>query len=211
MLKRTAIALLAAILLVIPAGAATRRPSFMESVRPLQTVNPMTGIYRNICTTTSINKDKHYWLTAEHCVAGGREIFVEGHKAYVVKESAEADIAVIAVPGMTVKGLKMQPRESRWGQRIQMAGHPFGYDSAFLVKGWVSNPSGYIGPVYPYDKEYMLMNISCAGGNSGSSVLNLKGEVVSVLQVGWGNGFSPVCGGATFSDLVKVAWKYFKE
>ena len=42
---------------------------------------------------------------------------------------------------------------------------------------------------------------AAAPGNSGSPVMSTKGEVVSVLQMGWSRSFTPVTGGATYTNL----------
>lgn len=54
----------------------------------------------------------------------------------------------------------------------------------------------------------MIFDVAAAPGNSGSPVMNLDGEIVSVLQIGWSRSFSPVSGGATYANLLWFS-RYF--
>jgi hypothetical protein len=65
----------------------------VKSVRPIQIVNE-DGTTRNICTATSINQTKQYWLTAGHCV-GDQMLFISGHAAYPEFVDHVADLAVL--------------------------------------------------------------------------------------------------------------------
>jgi len=56
----------------------------------------------------------------------------------------------------------------------------------------------------------MIVDMRGAPGNSGSAVVNKRGEIVSVVQIGWGvrdafgnNLFGPVLGGVPFEVLAK--------
>jgi S1-C subfamily serine protease len=57
----------------------------------------------------------------------------------------------------------------------------------------------------------MILQVSGAPGNSGSSVVNEKLEVVSVVQINWGRAFEPVMGSAPFAELARFAGKYFAK
>lgn len=212
------IALLFALALFVAPMNGSARPSFLNSVRPLQALltNPDTGMkaIRNICTTTSINQKKHYWLTAAHCVGDLRKhtlysdaMFVEDHPAEVVDVAFDKDLAVISVAELSVPSVHMQLSSATWMQPVIIAGHPFGYTPLFVTQGWVANPYAWLDD--SDDMPYMLLNVAVAPGNSGSCVFNSKGEVVSVLQIGWGREFSPVSGGAPYASLITFAYPYF--
>ena len=199
------------------------RPAYIDAVRPIQVLNEnmtdeLRGMLRangweftqetfvNICTASSINRAAHLWITAAHCVTGigseGR--FIEKQPVEVIVAKTDTDLAVIGVPAYIAgQELRRQLKPAYWGQDIIVAGHPFGYDDLFVTRGYVANPKLLWTP-----QQYMAFDVAGAPGNSGSPVVNLKGELVSVLQVGWGRSFSPVTGGATSEYL---AWfdRYF--
>lgn len=194
------------------------RPAFLNAVKPIQYINPETGIWRNGCTASSINRTEHLWLTAAHCVAG--EMRIAGSPALLVEGYADADVAVLIVPDYTAPG-ELYRRQTRinFGTDIMIAGHPLGYEDIFLTHGKVANPLALLGEeesrykintVLPWlsDKAGLKFNgfmiLDCAGapGNSGSPVMDKDGYVVSVVQVGWVRGnFSPVMGGASYEAL----------
>jgi S1-C subfamily serine protease len=229
-MKRLLPALLLLLLTAAPAFAA--KPLFANSVRPLQALVPVASAeelaimqmgfpikpsqlaIRNICTITSIDAKRHFWLTAAHCVGDLEKKaldllprYVDNRPASVVEVSYEKDLAILQTPDYSVPSVKLSSQPPDWMQRLIIAGHPFGYQSLFVTQGWVANP---VARLDPDDAQlYMLMNVPAAPGNSGSCVFNLKGEVVSVLQVGWGRGFSPVSGGSTYWNLRTFALKYF--
>ena len=203
-------------------------PSFLDSVRPIQVrlvdldenssmmnklrasgrlENANVGETRNICTISSIDQERHYWITAAHCLAeiGQEGRYIEGSPIVIVEISEEMDIAVVQVDGISVPALALQVGPTTWQQDILIVGHPFGYDPVFITRGYVANPRGLIEA-----SPYMLFNVAAAPGNSGSPVLNLNGEIVSILQIGWGESFSPVTGGATYGDLQHFA-QYFQQ
>jgi hypothetical protein len=163
------------------------------------------GDLRNICTVSSIEQSRQLWITAAHCVAdiGEEGRYVEGSPVELIDVRPEIDIAIIRVRGLRVPALTMQKTPVAWMQEILIVGHPFGYDPVFITRGYVANPRGLLD-----SDPYMLFNVAAAPGNSGSPVINLKGEIVSILQVGWGEGFSPVSGGAPYENL-KQFEQYF--
>ena len=196
------------------------RPAYLDAIKPIQVQQAnaseefLVHLYRqgwepaegeeyiNICTAGSINREQHLWLTAAHCV---RDIGPEGRyinqlPLTLVDVQFELDVAVVKVDGFTAKELLMQITPPRWGQELLVAGHPFGYPDIFVTRGTIANPL-----VVLSNKRFMIFDVAGAPGNSGSPVLNLKGEMVSVLQIGWGRDFSPVTGGAPYVTLLTLA------
>lgn len=173
-----------------------------KSVRALQDENG-----RNICTVTSINQERKLWLTAAHCVAdvqaGVRDVYVETHPADVVFVDVKIDLAVLEVDELDVPAVKIAKTMPEVGARIFVVGHPLGLDQVQLFQGYVSSLRTEVDGDW-----YMLYDMTACGGNSGSLVINGKDEVVSVLQIGFGQGCSAFTGGATWQELGKVR-KYF--
>jgi len=202
-MKRIILSLLMALSLLVPASVDSKSFPFLGSVRPLQ-MEGSDGALRNICTTSSINEKKDYWITAAHCVADDNQRFIEGTPVFTTEKDVELDLAVLTAPSLDVKAIKLSPRQPRVGDEAYIAGHPFGYPSLFLTQGHVAVVDGEL-----EGQRFMVVDAAIAPGNSGSPVLNSKGEMISILQVGWG-GYSPVGGGSTWANLVRFAGKYFR-
>lgn len=196
--------LLLALLLALTVGCAKVAPSvevlapaFLTSIKPVQYLANDGQALANGCSAFSIHRENHTWMTAAHCVDD--VMFIAGQPATLAE--AKDDVAVLQVDGYTAAGeLYRALNRPNFGTEVMIAGHPFGYDDVFITYGRIANPFGFLNGE---GKPYMLLDVAAAPGNSGSAVLNKDGDVVSVLQVGWGprNAFSPVSGGATFIEL----------
>lgn len=174
-----------------------------ESVRPLQAVNSKTGELSNICTATSINKAKGYWLTAAHCVQ--QPTFIQTEETVTEASDTTLDIAVLSTPLLRVKALKLQKNAPKVGQRILMVGHPLGL-AALLFQGTIASLSTSLPDS---NAPFALFDMTACGGNSGSSVVSSKDEIVSILQIGLGGRpCMSLSGGAPWAVLVKFIEKY---
>jgi S1-C subfamily serine protease len=214
----TTLALLA--LLVAPSFAALNPYTYLRSVSVLQTAG------RNMCSVTAINKE--YYLTAAHCVVANfptaeaplvdetpnDNLTIDGRQAHLLDVDVLQDLAVLEVPGADRPALKLAKVSPRLLEKVTMAGHPFGWDFPTVMVGTVAalslrfttDPADF-----PFTKHYMILQVSGAPGNSGSSVVNEKLEVVSVVQINWGRAFEPVMGSAPFAELARFAGKYFAK
>lgn len=196
------------------------RPFYLDAVKPLQVktegLSEHTIVlwqaegwklnldgFSNVCTVSHVSRELHLWVTAAHCVTeiGPEGRYVEGQGVEVVEADAKRDVAIIRVK--TLDGgpvvLKFATEPATWTTRLTVVGHPFGYDPVFVTRGFVSNPFAHI-----EGKDYITFDVAGAPGNSGSPVLNEFGEIVSILQIGWGRVFSPMTGGATADEMVYI-------
>jgi S1-C subfamily serine protease len=229
-MKRTLLAFLAAALLAAPAITANHTPKPFESVRALATARPTVSVdlstnsvvtvkveYDNHCTTTSVNEAKHLWLTAAHCVANedmtaidNQDYFIGNealgyHPALLVSVDLINDLALLTTPDYAVPALRMSTHDPSYGDKVSVYGHPFGWNAATLFEGIVSSP---IIQFDPADKPYMIYQVACAPGNSGSAVLNSHDEIVSVLQISWTRTFGNVCGGSPWAITYSFIFPY---
>lgn len=223
-MRRLLIAVLAVLVLACAKTApvvepAAPKPSYVEAVRPIQiktteiTEQQLAILktydwfvqegFTNICTAEHLSdRGMSYWLTAAHCLAdaGPEGRFIEGRKVVPVAINEYLDLAVFLVPDLELKAsLMLAASDVTTETRLIVAGHPFGYNPIFITRGWVSNVSANFadGP-----RPFMIFDLAGAPGNSGSPVMNERGEVVSVLQIGWGrDNFSPLTGGSTQENL----------
>lgn len=207
---RVVAVLLATLILATPAYAGYT--IIAQSVRAIQSWRGKDSgmgdgvlVLKNICTATSINSEKHYWLTAAHCTTDA-ELFVAYHRADVVFKDESADLAVLYTDGYFLPSLKMRTSPPTVEQLVTMVGHPVGLVQVQVVRGRISSVRTQI-----QDVSFMMFNMTACGGNSGSAVVDENNKVVSVLQIGYGEVCSPFSGGAPWETMVRLVYKYFKK
>ncbi len=179
------------LLLIQPLAAKT---SFSPSIQPLQEAGG-----RTICTAWSINQQKGLWATAAHCVLaedqmpGGPALvevrFLHGQPAPAVFVNAETDLAVVQSPDRATTLLKGPAPIV--GDKVSVFGFFWGGPTPTYLEGYIANLSL---------RGYMIFDMRAGPGHSGSPILNRKGEVVSVLQIGIGG----LTGGATYEALTEL-------
>jgi len=186
------------------------------SIRPLQNAEG-----KNICTASSINQEKRYWLTARHCLYRSIPVMTEdgltalevknfpymaGQQVTEVRENDADDTAVVAST-VSAPALHLSARHPQLGDRVTLWGYAFGLQSPLLFQGYVAcldcdldreqeAPEGT-------QTHYMMFDMAAAGGDSGSPVLDAQGHVISVLQIGMGSGSAAVSGGVRYWELVR--------
>src|SRR3990167_7965363 len=217
--------LVAAMLLVAPATPSADIPKVLDSVRalavPIEQIGYSTtdgrvrivvdGGLTNICTVSSINEQKHYWLTAQHCVDDRTlTYFIDGDQGIVVMRDVLNDLAILHTESATAPELKLAPKGPTYADSIYVAGHPFGWPEPLLTIGTVASPVNQFTDEEGWDRPFMILQLVGAPGNSGSPVVNTSNEVVSVVQIGWGRSFSPIMGGVVYDTLAKYK-KYWEH
>lgn len=186
-----------------PVAHATNFKKLLASVKPLSVAEgDITG---NICTVTGINKSKHYWLTAAHCVSEPDTYYIEGEHVHVEMLDVPNDLAILSTDTLTVPALKLAKNGPRMGDFVAVLGFPFGWNDHVYSPGVVMNPKIQPWPDAPEEDwrhYWMLISNQGAPGNSGSSVLNARDEIVGVVQIGWGRSWS-VLGASPYDELAK--------
>lgn len=113
------------------------------------------------------------------------------------------DVAIMVTQGVQVKSLKMADDAPEYGDKVQIAGYPWGWKSPIYSVGIVMNPDFRPWPGDErYDRQYMLVSAQGAPGNSGSSVVNEDDEVIGVVQIGWNR---------TWSVMASATWEYLQK
>lgn len=204
-MRKLAAFVLAAVLFVSSSISAAA-PKILSSITPLQ-FSASDDSLQNYCTAGKINGEKGLWLTAAHCVDD--HMYMQGKPVFVIDVNEAKDLAVVMSPTAVGTPLQLADRPSDWGGRVETAGYSFGYPKPFYFTGNVAHP----GFVFPgEDQEFVLYDMPVAGGQSGSPILNNKGKLVGVMQVGFrAETFGVVSGGAPFRYVKEFAGKYFKR
>lgn len=172
-----------------------------SSVIPIQ-----TALGSNFCTAFSISKVQRLYATAAHCVNPDEpdpRPYLDTLPLTVVYRDPTSDIAVVRGP-IGRKPLRLATVVAGPGDRVYMRGYPFGWELATTVSGMLA---------YPIVKTragryYAVFDMTAAGGNSGSPVLNERGEVISILQVGFND--SRFTGGPPQVILVAALRQYWE-
>ena len=208
-LRNSLFSLLLATVLLLPVSSDSSysQPAEFDSVAPLAWSVPdrFTGelILGNHCTAFSIDAVLKLWLTAAHCVTGEDGEYIEadyqinGALARLVAYDPLKDIAVLQTPLTSAPALKLAKREPKHRDAIHVIGHPFGWNTRYVFEGYISALNNK--EIFE-NRTYVMFDMTCAPGCSGAPVLNKNGEVVSVLQIGYG-AFTRMSGGVPFKDL----------
>jgi S1-C subfamily serine protease len=178
----------------------------LRSVEPIaQVIYPENGAapyFGNVCTAASINEKQHYWLTAQHCIADEGPHYIAGQPVGYVMKDATNDLAIVSTPVLSVPALKLAKAAPVVRDPIVVIGHPLGQIFPVVVSGPIAAEQVQMGDA----GRFMLLQIPGAPGNSGSPVLNINNEIVSVVQRGpspsnWGS----VMASCTFDKLQALA------
>lgn len=182
-----------------PAAAAPSPIVLLASVKPIAMVTE-SGTLANVCSSASINARRHLWLSAAHCFADPAPRYIMGERVTVVVLDVANDIAIVSTPIASAPALPLASRASALLDGVMVGGHPFGYVSPFLTVGTIAALDVFLdGISHPVD----VFQMAGAPGNSGSAILNARGEIISVLQLGWGQSFSPMVAGVPLSVLAQ--------
>ena len=180
---------LAAVLALAPIPAAAGKS--LDAVQAIQ----HNG--RTFCTVFSINEDLGYFGSAGHCAMyvlanelEGR-ITILGQPAEIEMISLRYDIAVfqadVHIPALNVAKHPVDvcnPKFPDACETVTIQGFPYGLPKLITVTGHVAAQNvPILHPSYGIVMYSDILDITTAGGNSGSPVLNSRGEVVGVL---WG-------------------------
>ncbi len=188
---------------------------------PVRVVNVMplhNESGQNFCTAWHINSKQDLWATAGHCMAAahkrGWKVMISGHEAELVfiGFDEQRDLAIIKVPGLKATPIALAkqapPPITIDGERtrIIVVGYPYGFPVMALTEGVIAARNVPIGSNAPISD---ILTAAVAGGNSGSPVLNERGEAVGLL---WGT-FTESAHSLSipWEALRRDIWMYFEK
>lgn len=123
------------------------------------------------------------FVTNHHVVEGFRQVAIEDHLrhrylAHVILTNPSLDIALLDAEGYfsSLPDLPLAAKEARTGDKIFVAGFPFGIPFT-ITEGTVSSPLQFI------DGHYRIQTDAAVNpGNSGGAMFNAKGEIVAITS-----------------------------
>lgn len=217
MVSKVVLSLLVASAFLFPSRS--RVKDLNASIRPLAWTTDVMDMWgesvdhqevRNHCTAwayrTPANPTKTHWITAAHCILDedtgayqDRDYQINGKRVYPENWLFPQDIASLS-SDVDAPGLSLAPSQGEVGDVLLIRGYPLGWKFLLTTFGHM----GALSVSFPEDAEgvyYNLYVVPAAPGNSGSPVFNTHDEVLGLLQIGWGRGFSPVSGGVDLATI----------
>lgn len=168
--------------------------SLLTPALPIQAaLNPVQGLQfkgATYCTVFSINERQGLWATAAHCAVAAFEMeqeqrtgsTIDGKPATIIYVDTFTDVAVFHAAAYA-PAFKLAKQVTEVGEKIVIIGYPYGITRTRTEGTMAARDIPINHPMYALPVISDILDITVAGGNSGSPVLNAKGEVVGIL---WG-------------------------
>ena len=170
--------------LLLPACATTK--NFI--IAPIDSVQPLQSDERKtFCTAFSIHQRLGYWATARHCVEAAEAhqsaMFIHNEHAVIVYKDEFSDLAILQSISRA-PALRLASEAPKVGAFLEVRGFPYGLPKMVTTRGIIA--ARHI-PIYHSGANRYevsdILDLTVAGGNSGSPVLDENGHVVGIL---WG-------------------------
>ena len=182
------------------------------------------------CSAFSINEQQHYYLTDHHCLPDNPSAAIEASRREmdrpsptgmylfvdavpmvrsmgnvvvmrVLKADAALDLALVeAEIGLPALRRGAEPRV---GDEIAAMGYAFGEPSLWLSAGNVVNIKDATG-----GRRLLIRSTAEIAGESGGPVVNVKGEVISIVQSGIR--YQGSLTGLNYGVSIKEMWRFAK-
>jgi V8-like Glu-specific endopeptidase len=181
----------------------------ISSNYPKSSLIPLTNASGDsFCTAFSINQQKHFYATAAHCVDSTEPDLPIPHlmsqRSVTVMMQKDLDLAVIRGP-FGRPALRLADIDPNVGDDVNLLGYPLGSMDVVIYSGTIVSRRA----TDHRGQFFTVFFCLAAPGDSGGPVLNLDGQVISIVQVGWGL-TGMWTGGATLDMLRKALGPYLE-
>jgi S1-C subfamily serine protease len=170
--------LITALLLLLTSAAAEAQSKWTAAAAKLREsiVNVESSMGR--CTGFVIDNEKDLVLTAAHC--DGPELYADLTPAKIKAKDVKNDLLVLHVEGIDRPALKLAKKNPIIGEEVASYGYGWGLERPMFRVAHISDDNSFVtsiegGPWFVFDAGFV-------GGQSGGPVVNIDGEVVSVVQ-----------------------------
>jgi S1-C subfamily serine protease len=201
-MKRILASLLVAVLVASPAFA--QWPNVAKALRESIVFIQIGDV--GSCTGFVIDNNRDFVLTAAHCDTRGQEHYVDLAPAKIVAKDTKNDLMVLKVEGIDRPALKLAAKDPVVGDAVASYGFGFGFEQPLFRQAHVSavnvNITGGCG-----EGNFIGLDANFIPGQSGGPVVNVKGEVVLIVQLGSNAGIGLGVGADTIRDKMG---KYFQ-
>lgn len=137
------------------------------------------------CSGFVINQKEHYVLTAAHCK--GSDLWVDHVKGEIIALDDKKDLMVLRVANLDPArvALQLAAHDPLIREDVMSVGYGYGLERPFFKTAHVSDTAVQI-PVQNGSGPFIGTDASFTPGQSGGPVLNSKGDVVMIVQLGDG-------------------------
>ncbi len=167
--------LAAALLLPVPINAQTDMWLIVAQKLAASTVK-LTG-----CSGIVIDANRKHVLTAAHCGTDKPEdLLVDSEPAVVVSKDIDYDLLVLKVPELDKPALSLAKDDAKAGQLVASMGYGASLEKPMFRTNTVSIEQVQIESL---KGQWVLFENPFVGGQSGGPVVNLDGDLVSIVQM----------------------------
>lgn len=150
------------------------------------------------CTGFVIDNERDLVLTAAHC--DGPELYADLAPAKVRAKDVKNDLMVLHVEGIDRPALKLAKAPVKIGEEVASYGYGYAFEEALFRVAHISAVDVNIDRA-----SYFVIDAAFVPGQSGGPVVNTKGEVVMIVQLG-----TEIVGLGVGTDLIiEKVGKYF--
>jgi S1-C subfamily serine protease len=184
-MRRVFLSILFATTLLLPTLKANDWSNVIKQVEP-------SILWLNIdgqggCTGFIINQEKHYVMTAAHCYAEKGVLWADSVPTRVIALDLKKDLMVLEAKDIDASrpALKLAEKNPSRGEDVMSCGYGFALERPFFRQAHVQDDQLSI-PENGVGGPYISTDSPFVGGQSGGPVVNIKGEVVAIVQRGDG-------------------------